>query len=373
MKIVPAVLTALALSAPALAADPAPLGPDAAALKQSREKAAAFLKTTQSDDGGWSAPDAIGVTALVTQGLMAAGLETDDPAVAAGLAKIAGAAQEDGRIAVPSSRLPGYETAVCVTVLQDADPEKYAPIVKKADAFLRGMQYDEEKGVESSDVAYGGVGYGPGGGRPDLSNTAYLIEALRAAGAEEDDPAIQKALIFVSRCQNLESEHNQSPSAAAVNDGGFYYNPAADASPAGRTPQGGLRSYGSMTYAGLKSMVYAGLSKDDPRVKAAIDWIGERYTVEKNPGMGTAGLYYYYQLFGKSLDVADLDRVTDESGETHDWRKDLAERLFAAQQKNGSWVNQNRQWMEGDPNLATAFALLSMADCDPRPADAAAE
>ena len=28
-----------------------------------------------------------------------------------------------------------------------------------------------------------------------------------------------------------------------------------------------------MTYSGLKSMIYAGLTKDDPRVKAAVQWI----------------------------------------------------------------------------------------------------
>ncbi|NNJ24129.1 prenyltransferase/squalene oxidase repeat-containing protein [Alienimonas chondri] len=369
LTITACMLAAFALAAPAVAAPQESLGPDAEALASARQKAVAFLKTAQADDGSWSSPDAIGITALATHGLMAAGLKTDDPAVAAGLAKIAGAAQEDGRIAVPDSRLPGYETAVCVTLLQAADPEEYAAIVKRADGFLRGMQFDEEQGVESGDVAYGGIGYGPGGGRPDLSNTAYLIEALRAAGAAEDDPAIQKALIFVSRCQNLESEHNQSASAAAVNDGGFYYHPAAEESPAGRTPQGGLRSYGSMTYAGFKTMVYAGLEEDDPRVQAAIDWIGKNYTVKENPGMGSAGLYYYYQLFGKALDIADMDRLTDDAGVARDWRKDLAERLLAEQNENGSWVNENERWFEGDPSLATAFALMALADCDPRPID----
>ena len=38
-----------------------------------------------------------------------------------------------------------------------------------------------------------------------------------------------------------------------------------------RTAAGGLRSEGGMTYAGLKSFLYAGVSKDDPRVKAAVD------------------------------------------------------------------------------------------------------
>ena len=51
-----------------------------------------------------------------------------------------------------------------------------------------------------------------------------------------------------------------------------------------------LRSYGSMTYAGFKSMLYAGLSADDPRVQAAAGWISKHYDVKSNPGMQDAGL-----------------------------------------------------------------------------------
>ena len=41
-----------------------------------------------------------------------------------------------------------------------------------------------------------------------------------------------------------------------------------------------------MTYAGLKSMIYAGVKHDDPRVKAAYEWIQKHYTLDENPGMG---------------------------------------------------------------------------------------
>ena len=40
-----------------------------------------------------------------------------------------------------------------------------------------------------------------------------------------------------------------------------------------------------MTYAGLKSMIYAGLSRDDPRVKAVLSYIIQHYTVDENPGL----------------------------------------------------------------------------------------
>ena len=144
---------------------------------------------------------------------------------------------------------------------------RYDKIIKAAEKFIRGGQWEENRGKDKSDVYYGGAGYG-GKSRPDLSNTAFLIDALKASGANADDPALQKALAFVSRCQNLESEHNTTKFAAKVNDGGFYYTLcSASRRKKGRRPDGGLRSYGSMTYSGFKSMIYAGLSKDDPRVR----------------------------------------------------------------------------------------------------------
>lgn len=180
---------------------------------------------------------------------------------------------------------------------------------------------------------------------------------------------MQKAVLFLSRCQNLETEHNTTKFATLVNDGGFYYTPAGGGnSAAGTTPNGGLRSYGSMTYAGLKSMVYAGLTPEDPRVKAALEWITKFYTVKENPGMGQQGVLYYYQMFSKALSTLDMDTIKDASGTSHDWRKELAEELFERQQENGSWVNKTDRWFEGNPDLGTAFGLISLKYCDPKPA-----
>jgi squalene-hopene/tetraprenyl-beta-curcumene cyclase len=214
-------------------------------------------------------------------------------------------------------------------------------------------------------VSYGGIGYG-GKSRPDLSNTSYLVDAMKASGAKPDDPALQKALAFVSRCQNLESEHNTTKFAAKVNDGGFFYTPVLDKAATDReTVGGGLRSYGSMTYSGLKSMIYAGLTKDDPRVKAALQWIRKHYDLTSNPGMGQKGLYYYYHTFAKALDVLGIDEIEDAKGVKHDWRRELIEELAKRQKPDGSWVNADNMWMEGDPNLSTAFALLALSHCQP--------
>jgi squalene-hopene/tetraprenyl-beta-curcumene cyclase len=120
-----------------------------------------------------------------------------------------------------------------------------------------------------------------------------------------------------------------------------------------------------MTYAGLKSMIFAGLSPDDPRVKAAAKWIAQHYDLDQNPGIGSAGLYYYYHTFAKALSAMGVDQFEDSSGKKHDWRRDLVSELAGRQKANGSWVNENARWLEGNPNLVTGFALLALTYCRP--------
>ncbi len=118
-----------------------------------------------------------------------------------------------------------------------------------------------------------------------------------------------------------------------------------------------------MTYAGLKSMLYAGVGPDDPRVKAAVEWIGKHYDLESNPGMGDAGQYYYYHTFAKALAAVGEETVVDEDGAKHDWRGELIVELASRQQEDGTWVNENSRWLEGDPNLVTGYALLALSYC----------
>ena len=321
----------------------------------------------QAPDGSFSASAGPAVTALVATALLRNGRPVDDPVVAKAIAYVERFVRPDGGIHAKGSRYRNYETAVALQMFVQANQDgRYDGLIKKATAFLKGIQWDEGEGKDRSDFAYGGAGYGKHR-RPDLSNTSFFIEALREAGVPKDDPAIQRALLFVSRCQNLESEYNRTPYAAKNPDGGFYYTPAPGQSQAGTTPTGGLRSYASMTYAGLKSMIYAGVGPDDPRVKAAVTWIRKHYDLRSNPGLGKAGLYYYYHTFAKALDALGVDVIEDADGKKHNWRKELIQELARRQQPSGCWVNDNRRWLEGDPNLVTAYALLALAYCQPKP------
>jgi squalene-hopene/tetraprenyl-beta-curcumene cyclase len=122
-----------------------------------------------------------------------------------------------------------------------------------------------------------------------------------------------------------------------------------------------MRSYAGMTYAGLKSMIHAGLTQDDPRVKAALEYIRNHYTLDENPGQGQRGLYYYYQTFAKAMALLGKPAMVDANGMEHNWRAELLAALAKRQQPNGSWVNRDDRFMEGDPNIVTAFGLLALA------------
>jgi squalene-hopene/tetraprenyl-beta-curcumene cyclase len=337
------------------------LGPDPKEVQAVLEKATAFLKTQQEASGGFSSKRAgPGVTALVAAGLLRNGVGTKDPVVARALASLEKQAQKDGGIY--DKFLANYTTSVAIMAFKEANTDgRYDTLLENAAGFLKGLQ----QGGDPRDLKHGGFGY-DGKSRPDLSNSNFTVEALLAAGVPKNDPAIQKALKFISRCQNLAGEFNDQEFARKAtkdDEGGFVYNPLDPDDKRHKTPEGGLRSTGAMTYGGLKSFLYAGVSKEDKRVQAAVKWIRNHYTLKENPGMGQAGLYYYYHTFGKAMAALGEDRF-EAGGKKHDWRRELFEALRERQQANGSWSNTgDRTFGEADPNIATAFAILTLSYC----------
>ena len=342
---------------------------DAAAWQEIVDKAVTYLREQgQAEDGSFSASAGPGITALVATGLMNAQTTASDPMVARALEYVKSFVQPDGGVYVAESLYANYETSLAILCFSAANTDgTYDKLISDADAFIKRNQWGSEVNpVDSSDNRYGGSGYGKYG-RPDLSNTTFTIDALLAAGNDENSEAIQRALVFVSRSQNFPSEHNKTGIAEKNPDGGFYYSPAGDGeSKADKTDGGGLRSYASMTYAGLKSMLYAGVDKDDPRVQAAADWIRSNYDLKTNPGMGAQGLYYYYHVFAKALAKLGEDRFVDRDGMVHDWRAELLAELKSRQNPDGSWTNhEHDRWLENDPNLVTGYVLMSLAWCKP--------
>ena len=338
--------------------------PDAKELQAVQDKAYDFLKGKQGEDGSFLPKVGPGVTALTAAAMVKSGKTPDDPVVAKAIEYVTKYVQKDG--GVYSRGLETYTTALAIVAFKECNKDgKYDKVIEAAVKYLKAVQ--DGSGTDDKELKFGGAGYGKGGGRPDTSNTAFFVEALIASGAKQDDPAVKKALTFLSRAQNLPGEFNDQPFAKKADEadkGGFVYEPGAqdDEKSSKRAKGGGLRSEGGMTYAGLKSFLFAGLGKNDPRVKAAVAWIAKNYTLEENPGMKQSGLFYYYHTFAKAMDALGEDEFTDAKGTKHPWSKELFDTLSKKQAKDGSWVNAtDRNYMEDSPELCTAFAMLSLS------------
>jgi squalene-hopene/tetraprenyl-beta-curcumene cyclase len=338
------------------------------------DKAIANLKKTQEENGGWSTKKSIGVTGVAVTGLLQVGAKADDEPAAKGLKFIESLINEkDGHIAGdnPKDGLKNYVTSVNVLALVAAKrDDKYKKAIGNAAEFLKKLQWDDGEGKKESDDFFGGAGY-DSKSRPDLSNTQFFIEALHAAGTSQADPAFQKAIVFISRCQNLKSEHNDRPWAGKINDGSFIYSAAGGGSTkTSDEPDAPLAGYGSMTYAGIKSMIYAGVDKNDPRIKAAVAWLKKSYSVEGNPGMppqlAGRGLYYYYHTMAKTMELLGDDEFVDDKGVKHDWKTDLFRAIEKRQAADGSWSNPTDRWMEGDTALVSGYMLMALSHVKPK-------
>jgi squalene-hopene/tetraprenyl-beta-curcumene cyclase len=310
-----------------------------------------FLRETQAEDGSWS--KSVGVTAIALRAFLESYRhysEADGAFVTRPLAFILGHVQKDGSISETKQNV-AYNTATALIAIQATANPKHAGVIRDAQQFLARHQIDEGEGYPPDHAYHGGIGYG-GDERPDLSNEYLAIEALRATSFDPKSPVWARALKFVSRCQNRSESNDQS---WAANDGGFTYMP-------GYSPHGGTGSYGAMTHAGLISLLFAGVDKNDPRVRAAYDWIRAHYTLEENPGAADkSGLYYYYTAFAQSMAAYGSSKVTTTDGVEHDWRQDLIRKIVSLQDKDGWWANaESPRWWEGDKNLTTARMVVAL-------------
>lgn len=392
------LLSFLISAATCAAPTPAPAAIDPehqAKARQMIEKSIAWLRTQQHDSGGWAIPPEGPVFPAIT-GLVVNGMlldpradATKDDSIQRAVGFILKHRQPDGGIY--DRILPSYNTSICLSALSRVNTPEARAAIKPAQDFLRTLQFGEgasvdgqfatETGrVEKSHPFYGGVGYG-NHGRPDLSNLQFFLQAMQDSGVESTDPAVQRAVVFLQRVQ-MHDAVNDQPYADGSRQGGFIYATSLNSDRVGSgqsqsaatieetlddgTTISRLRCYGSMTYAGFKSYVYAQLPKDDIRVTAAYDWIRQNYTLKENPGVGTDGFYYYILTFARALDAwgspsIDVVPATDSRTiERHDWANELIDRLAELQNEDGSFRSIDDRWMENNPVLITAYALIAL-------------
>ena len=344
-----------------------------------------FLINSQNPSGWWSTNEQPALTGLV---LTAFNLDPSQKHQKNNSSELNRAfdfilisAQPDGSI--HRGALINYNTCLSLTALATAGNPKYLPVIRAARAYIASTQIDQ--GVKGKiDTEFdGGVGYGSKYDHSDMNNTLVALEAMRVSepaemgnsgsSANPSAPADlnwNAAIHFLQQCQNLPSHNTGEKVSDRPEDrGGFYYYPGnslAGETTDSKTGRVSLRSYGSMSYAGLLSYIYAKLGKDDPRVKAVLDWTTRNYTLDENPGMGAQGYYYYLHLLTKALTAAQVETVDMPDGTHVKWREAIARKLIALQRPGGFWVNAEKRWWEVDPNLVTAYAVMALEILEPK-------
>ncbi|MEM6280379.1 MAG: prenyltransferase/squalene oxidase repeat-containing protein, partial [Verrucomicrobiota bacterium] len=359
-----ALLTLLALVASSLIGQDTirPTGDANVSLKLEIERAiskgAAFLESTQdSETGSWSDPTLPALTALPISAILGdpalAGKSELPESAAKGYEFLLSNVKSDGGIY--GKGLATYNTAISVMALVQSGQEEHLPVIAKARRLLINQQQDYDKRGETDNLFDGGIGYGGSYAHSDLSNTYFALEALYysrkvLADTDYDDSSEfdldwDAAIEFVSRTQNSAETIERLGETAALreeDEGGFIYFPGNTKSDVITVPgddgkeRTALRSYGSMSYAGLLSFIYAEMDRDDPRIALVMNWLQNNYTLEENPGMDAQGLYYYYHTMSKALAITGTTHLETEDGKKIDWKQDLALEVMSRQQQDGS-------------------------------------
>lgn len=339
-----------------------------------------YLKSQQNPEtGAWSDTKLPAFTALAVSAMLGDpandGQKPHSDEVEKGLDFLVKNQKSDGGIY--GKGLATYNTALSVMALSQSGYKEHLPVIAKARRLLINQQQDYDRKGQVDNLFDGGIGYGGSYAHSDLSNSHLAMEALYyskkvLADTEFDESGEfdldwDAAIEFVSLCQNSEKTVERLGDAIGLrkeDEGGFVYYPG-DTKSEEIELEGGkkvaLRSYGSMSYAGLLAFIYADMDRGDPRIGAALDWLQGNYTLEENPGMDARGLFYYYHTMAKALSIAQINKLKTPEGKNINWREDLALKILSEQDKDGSWINDgSNRWMEDDRILVSAYALLAL-------------
>lgn len=320
----------------------APVGPapgealdeplDAAQVIDAIDRAKAYLKREQNPRGQWDDMPSYeaGVTSLCTLALLSAGVEPSDPTVSKALGYLRGIELEKT-----------YTVSLQTMALCAGEPKKDLVLIQRNVEWLERNQ--SKDGNRSGSWSYPG----PGG---DNSNTQFAVLALYDAqqvGAKVRRETWERSAKYWRSCQN--------------GDGSWGYIPGAPGT-------------GSMTCAGIGAVVITSLAlesgdaevkdgevncclphRDDESLEKALDWLGRKFTVRNNPGVGNT--WHYYYLYG----VERVGRLTARRfiGD-HDWYREGADFLVQEQDPlTQYWKGSGHA--ENNPHISTALALLFLS------------
>lgn len=344
---------------------------DAAKVKAATDKAVAYFKSIQNEDGTFGKSKGAKMIGVVGMALDAIARSPEapksDPVYEKTAAYLLSKQLPNGSIVIPEFGLENYNTSIAIIGLAALQNPAHKEALEKAKKAIISFQMNEELGYSADEhqLSYGAFGYGSGK-RGDLSNTAFAIDALDSLGFPKDSKEYKNAQLFIKRCQDNEETNDYAPMKGGLNEGGFVYYPTVSefGKITGKNGKQMPKPYGNMTYQAVKSLILAGADKNDPALQAAYKWMKNNYNAGANPGgKDVQGYFYYTNAFAGAFTAMGVKEFETADGRKVNWAKDLAEAIIALQKPDGSFANTDKRWMEDDSVLATAYALRALNLC----------
>ncbi len=345
------------------------------------DRSCTFLLDNQSDDAGWHSE---------THALMSSGQATtpfvflsllrscDIPSGAreAALTFVRDHVGANGAMGFSDPDIldfPNYATSYgLLSLVENGDPEDEVIIGRMRD-YLVSQQFNESRGVARDNAAFGGWGFGetvfPVGsfGHVDLSHTSRALQAIRAAGFD-DDETYRAAMVFLQLLQkdssDLRVRESLGDSADVYYDGGFFASavvPVVNKSVRIRSePYALFTSYASATADGLLALLAAGQSWDSKAVLDAYAWLEKHADFSYPAGIpkdhparwGDVMFFYHLMVRGEAYQAMKTEGP---------WRQAIVNLVAERQRADGSFSNPfGAPNKEDDPLLATAMVLYSI-------------
>lgn len=335
---------------PLHAQDSPPISP---AVKQSVEKAVAFLLSRQRDQGCFideNRNDAVpqhsgALTAMALMGLSSVGHMPTNPtpegrAVARGLKFMTEniVPNEDGYLGQSDrSRMYGHGimTLLYAEMLGQTNDEAMDKKIRIRLQNAIGLIMRSQD-VVKSEANRGGWRYEPGSSDSDISASVWQVMALRAAknaGIDVPKETIDKAVAYIKRSYRSERDAQGRPLDMQA---AFSYE-----------PYGGRQTF-STTAAGVLALQVCA-EYDAPEVTG-----GSNYLVKNPPSQNEAWFYYGNYYYAQCM--------YQQGGEKAAVAREKTEKvLLELQQLGGSWQPRNGNERSAGEVYATALALLSLS------------
>jgi len=331
MRLLTVTLAVLLLAAPFARAADAPKKDKA--LEAAVNKALAFLKNTQREDGSWSAGRAGGrnaaITGLCVMAFLSAGhVPGEGPyadTVERGIRAVLKFQQANGLIASEGGH-EMYHHGIGSLMLAEAAGMTEGPLAEEVRKKLEKAVAVILRAQRKDGPSRGGWRYNVNGTDGDISVTGWQVMALRAAknlGCDVPPEAIGRAVEYIKSCQEAYS-------------GGFRYMPGGPVTPA-------------CTGTSILALEICG--KDEHRSAAVLKGAG--FLLKHPPQWG--GQQFSYSMYYCSQATFQLGGQYWNA-----YREQMHKILFGNRSDGGGWYGGDAVGQVYGPNYTTAMAILAL-------------